>query len=163
MIEYDLLRQSSIGSQTGSVEIFGRSFHLPPISHRLRLVWHEDFPLIEEKDIIDFASYASNKSCPVITGCKARIHPYRLMYVDQDGFDAHLVDIPASIRGDRHRYPDVFSFVPALISIPPGIAAADLGNNPAAVDMYVIPSDKLLDNASLIDNLMIKTLRKQTP
>ena len=80
----------------------------------------------------------------VISGCKAKVHPYRLMYIDEEGYDSHLVDVSQSIRGNRHYYPDAFTFIPALVSIPPNVSILTL-NLSEDIDMYVMSTRKLLD------------------
>lgn len=153
---YEFIKQPAIKASRGEVHIFGKPFRLSSVSEQFRIVSHGDFPLIGEEALTDFISYSLKKGIAVISGCRARVHPYRLMVIGEDGYDTHLLDIPGPIRGDRHLYPEVFQFVPALISIPPQIWIDDIVNGRQAVDMYIMPEDKLLDKSVVTENLLIR-------
>jgi hypothetical protein len=141
-----------------TVVLFGKEFALDPVSCHFRVALHGDFPLIDEDDLNDFSEYCKDKDTITVSGCTAKVHPYRLMYIDDDGYDAHLADIPQTIRGNRHLYPQVYSFVPALVGVPPG-AKIDRGVDPEALDMFIMPETKLLDRTILCDYLLIKALQ----
>jgi hypothetical protein len=95
----------------------------------------------------------------VISGCKAKEHPYRIMYIDEQGCDIHLAEIPKSIRGNRHWYPEVYQYVPALICIPPN-TPINVINNAESFDMYIMPVEKLLDKSCLLERLSIHSLKQ---
>ena len=147
--------------RNGSINIFGKEFDLVPTSDSLRMILHEDYPMVDEKDLRDFISYSKKKKRVVISGCKAKVHPYRLMYIDEEGYDSHLVDVSQSIRGNRHYYPDAFTFIPALVSIPPNVSILTL-NLSEDIDMYVMSTRKLLDRCSLVDKLLIMSLNQSS-
>lgn len=147
--------------RSGSINIFGKEFDLIPISDSLRMILHEDYPMIDEKDVRDFISYSEKKDTVVISGCKAKVHPYRLMYIDEDGYDSHLTDVSQSVRGNRHCYPDAFNFIPALVSIPPNVSIQTLILS-EDIDMYVMSTRKLLDRCSLVEKLLILSLNQSS-
>lgn len=163
MCSIKIIKQSSLkgnGSQSSDC-IFGKEFALAPVSDNVRIVVHEDFLMITEQDISDFIAYSEKKNTIVISGCKAKVHPYRLMYIDEEGYDSHLADIPQSIRGNRQCYPEVYQFIPALISIPPKTPIRTL-DPPEDINMYVMLAKKLLDKSSLIDKLLIMSLNQSS-
>ena len=139
--------------------LFGKAFTLQERSSDPRLVVHEDFPMIDASDVRDFMAYSRNRNRIVISGCEAKVHPFRLRVVDEEGYDGPLLDIPQEIRGNRHRYPEIFQFVPALIFIPAGIPVSYSGNA-EWVEMYPMPPEKLLDASSLTDSLLIRSYKK---
>jgi hypothetical protein len=147
---------SSRAAAEVNTTIFGKGFTLQECSSEPRLVVHEDFGMIEDSDIRDFTAYSQDRNRIVISGCEAKVHPFRLMVVDEEGYDGPLFQIPQEVRGNRHRYPEVFQFVPALIFIPPGIPVS-YWRDVQWLDMYPMPSRKLLDASSLIDSLFIRS------
>ncbi|MFH1673070.1 MAG: hypothetical protein ABIF87_06565 [Pseudomonadota bacterium] len=163
MSKIEIIKQPRVKryERNGSINIFGKEFDLAPTSDNLRMILHEDYPLIDKKDLRDFISYSEKKDTIVISGCKAKVHPYRVMYIDEDGYDSHLTDIPQSVRGNRHCYPNVFNFIPAFVSIPPNISIQTFISF-EDIDMYVMPAKKLLDKSSLIDRLLIMSLHQSS-
>jgi CMP-N-acetylneuraminic acid synthetase len=159
----EIIRQAPLSEnqQREPIQIFGKSFALTPVSEKCRFIYHEDFPLIQVDDIKAFILYSSGKNKIVISGCTAEVHPYRLMLIEESGFDRNLADIPQDIRGSRHVYPEVYQFSPALIYIPPYIPTAAV-HDPDRLDMYIMPSEKLLDQSSLMDRLLISAYLKST-
>lgn len=140
-------------------QIYGKEFDLPPVSKKFQVVLHEDYPLIEKQDIDKFLNYANGRGTFVISGCKARVHPYRLMYIEETGFDNFVVDIPQSVRGNRHYYPKIYQIIPALIAIPPNTRINSIYHE-ENIDLFVMPEDKLLDKYILNDDLLIKAINK---
>lgn len=163
MSDIEIIKQEPLKEHEGDsiVEIYGKKFVLAHTSDKFRIVVHEDFPMINETDVSGFVSYSEKKDTIVISGCKAKVHPYRLMYIDADGYDSHLADISQSVRGNRQYYPEVFNFIPALVSIPPNILIQTI-DHPEDVDMYIMPAKKLLDKSSLIDKLLIMSLSQSS-
>jgi hypothetical protein len=159
MHNIDVLKQSALqrGVQPSRIRIFGKEFDQVAISDSIRIIVHEDFPMLDERDLAEFTSYSETKESFVISGRRANIHPYRLMYIDDIGYDAYYVDIPQSIRGNRHLYPEIYQFVPALISIPPKMRF-DLLSCHENLDMFVMPEEKLLDKTILNERLLISAL-----
>ncbi len=157
----EIIKQSGTAGSEGknSLNIFGKKFDLLPIAAHLRIIFHEDYPMLKSEDLRSFISYSSEKTTAIVSGCKAKVHPYRLMYIDEDGYDRHLADIPQALRGNRHCYPDVYTFVPGLIALPSGVAARDLvlAEN---IDMYIMSDIKLLDQSSLTERLLIMALKQ---
>lgn len=139
--------------------IFGKEIFLKAESDNFRVVLHEDFPMISESDLNDFVTYSIKKNKIIISGYKSKIHPYRLMYIDDDGYDHPFAKVDQEVRGCRHSYPDIYSFIPALAAIPPN-TSIDFINRHENIDMYVMPTEKLLDNSSLIDRIMIMSLKR---
>lgn len=138
-------------------DVFGKFFTLPAISNLQRIVVHLDFPLIAETDIDDFVSKSTQSTKPTISCRRVRTHPYRAMVIGEDGYDNFLAEIPQSIRGNRHLYPEVFELVPALMAIPPGF---DMNLLPLSdeIGMYEMDERKLLDKTKQIDRLLLKCL-----
>lgn len=163
MSKIEIIKQPRVKryARNGSINIFGKEFNLVPTSDSLRMILHEDYPMIDEKDLRDFISYSKTKHTVVISGCKAKVHPYRLMHIDEEGYDGHLTDISQSIRGNRHCYPDVFNFIPALVYIPPNVSIHTLKLS-EDIDMYVMSTRKLLDRCSLVDKLLIMSLNQSS-
>jgi hypothetical protein len=161
MNRFEIIRQPALIEEqcNNVVRIFGKGFSLPQTHNLFRIVLHEDFPMIDEGDLRRFVSYSVKQNAIVLSGCKAEIHPYRLMYISEKGYDECLVDIPNIIRGNRHWYPETFHFVPALISIPPNIPINSI-NNREYIKMYIMPKKKLLDNSNLLDRLLIFSLQQ---
>jgi CMP-N-acetylneuraminic acid synthetase len=157
----EIIKQSGTANpeSKGSLNIFGKKFDLLPISDHLRIILHEDYPMVKSEDLRNFTAYSKEKTAAVVSGCKAKVHPYRLMYIDKKGFDRHLANIPQALRGNRHSYPDVYTFVPALIAIPPGIAARNLLLD-ENIDMYIMPDVKLLDRSCFTEKLLIMALKQ---
>ncbi len=143
--------------RNGSIHIFGKEFNLAATSDSFRVILHEDYPIISEKDMKAFITYSVKRKAVVISGCEAKVHAYRLMYIDEEGYDRHLADILQTIRGNRHVYPELFQFVPALVSIPPNMAITALDHG-LDLDMYTMPVRKLLDKSSLTEKLLIMSL-----
>ncbi len=156
MSNVEIIKQSSLKEDKGhnSVCVFGKEFVLEPISDNFRLALHEDFPMIIREDIRDFIGYSVKKGVIVISGCIAKVHPYRLMYIDKDGYDVHFADIPQSIRGNRHFYPEIYQFIPAMVAIPPNIPISNVQRHDQ-LDMYVMPVSKLLDKTLFLERLLI--------
>jgi hypothetical protein len=160
MNRIELIQQKGISPEAGetSISLFGKGFSPVSDSKNNRIILHADFPLLNDDDLTEFIAYAKTIEKVVVSGRRANIHPYRLMYIDEKGFDAFCVDISQKIRGNRHLYPEVYQFVPALVSIPPSMnmeSALDSKN----LDMYILPEEKLLDQSILIENLLIKAIR----
>jgi hypothetical protein len=155
-----ITRQPAIeeNSFSGALSIFGKWFQLEESCNHYTIIIHDDYPMIEKKDVETFIEYAIGKTGCVISGCEARVHPYRLMYIDNSGFDAFHFDISQEIRGDRHLYPDVYSFVPALLGIPPKFPVDSISNYDR-LDMYLLPKEKLLDRAILTEALLIRAIQ----
>lgn len=144
------------GDRDAGVSLFyGKAFLLERTSNHERLIWHEDFPMIHPEDMEAFVDFASARKKSCISGCKAPVHPYRLMSIDENGYDQFLADIPQRLRGNRHCYPDVYQIVPALIFIPQRKDISSL-KNPREILLYPMPREKLLDLASPMDNLLIR-------
>ncbi len=141
--------------------IFGKQFNLDAVSEEFRIVLHADFPLIREKDLEDFILYSLKIKKVVISGCKVKVHPYRLIYIDEKGYGNHLVDIPQSIRGNRHLYPEIYQFVPAIISIPPSLPI-DNFNEKSDLDIYIMPTSKLLDRSLLVEKMLIASINESS-
>lgn len=142
-----------------SFSIFGKIFDSPPVSDDFRIIRHDDFPLISEQELQTFADYARKQKKVVITGCPARVHPYRLKYVDQQGFSNFFYEVDQAVRGNRHYYPEVFSFVPAIVAIPAGV---DIHEIPAAtMVMYQLHSDKLLNLSLPLERLQIGQINQE--
>lgn len=134
--------------------------YLPLISKTFQVIRNTDYPILSQQDIDKFTQYATEKNKFVISGCEARVHPYRLMKVDKDGYDDFLLEIPQEIRGSRQRYPMVYQFVPALIAIPENVRIEAIFD-PSSVDMFVMPQNSLLDKTALLDRLLIKSMENE--
>jgi len=157
MNRIELLHQKAAPpeAEAKTINLFGKMFTSLCDSKNTRIILHADFPLLNDHDLTEFIAYAKTNKKVVISGRRARIHPYRLMYIDEEGYDAFCIDVPQEIRGNRHLYPKIYQFVPALVSIPPHLnleSALDSKN----LDMYLFPEDKLLDQSNLIEWLQIR-------
>jgi hypothetical protein len=159
-MKIEIRKQTAIEAEkySDALPIFGKYFRLEKLFGQHCIIIHEDYPLINENDIEQFVAYAIEKTVCVISGCRANIHPYRLMYIDDTGHDAFCVNVPQSIRGNRHLYPEIYQFVPALISIPPKMRLNSLSCY-QNFDMFVMPGKKFLDQSLLTERLLIKVLK----
>ena len=104
-----------------------------------------NFPLIKEEDYLKFQKYCHGKSKIIMTGSKTAVHPYRLKFIDQNGYSRFLYRVSRDIRGNRQSYPDVFSFSPAMFFIPAGTDFHKI--NFKEVEMYEIERSKLIDKS----------------
>ena len=137
------------------VTVFGKAFCLENVSPVPRVVWHQDFPLILGEDMTAFFRQAHGHGGIVVSTRCASPHPYHLM-TERNGEVDFLFKVPQSIRGFRQNYPEVFSFVPALVYIPAGQAASRLAD-PRHFAPCMMAADKLLDKTRLLDWLEIQS------
>ena len=149
----DFNNNVAISQEKNSLSIFNKTFTEPPVSDKFRIIKHPDFPLLNQEEVQTFADYAKKQNKIVMTGCPARVHPYRLKYVNQQGFSDFFYEVDQAIRGNRHLYPYVFSFVPAMIAIPAGIDIQ--AESAAEMLMYKLPADRLLDLSIPLERLLI--------
>ena len=136
------------------IELFGKYFDEPRFSKSHRILIHPDYPVLNRRLIDEFTTFAFQHNRTTITGCKAKIHPYRMRYINPNGYSDFLYRIDQSVRGDRHLYPDVYSFVPAMVSIPPGHDCLDI--RPESLLMYKVEKHCLLDQTDIVDRLSIQ-------
>lgn len=139
------------------VSLFSKIFYLHEKSESVRIIIHEDFPLIKDSHLDEFIAFATKIDKIVVSGCEVTVHPYRLIFIDEKGFGLPLVNIPQSIRGSRQLYPKVFNFIPALIAIPPN-TSLDLLQYTENFVIYLLPKNILLDKSLIIERLLIKRL-----
>ena len=160
----EILKQPSLlrTEKNNCLQICGKAFDIAPHADTFRFVRHEDYPLINDLDVAAFISYATKRKALVISGCKARIHPYRIMYIDEAGYGENLVDIPQSIRGNRHLYPEIYEFVPALIGLPPRQTVDRLLKDGAGCEIYLMPEEKLLDCSNSLERLLIQSILEKS-
>jgi hypothetical protein len=156
----DVIRYSSdCKNQEGElVEIFGKFYGIPAVSNAFRIIVHPDFPMVTQEDIENFISASTRSEHPTVSCRKVRVHPYRLMVIGDNGYDDFFIDIPKSIRGNRHLYPDVFECMPALVSIPPNFHAQSLQLSDR-LGMYEMDEKKLLDKSKPLDRLLLNSLK----
>jgi len=123
------------------------------------VIVHEAFPQIDEDDICDFLNYTAEKDHIIVSGCIADVHPYRLMYIDEQGFAEPYADIPQKIRGNRHLYPEVYQHIPALVYVPAGITFGpqSINNN---MDIYVMNRETLYDITVFPDFLYLNKYKQ---
>jgi hypothetical protein len=168
-----ILRQRSLPLQADGflLDLFGKRFLPRPAEDVWRIVIHEDFPLIGERDAEEFARFAQAAQAPR-TGVRwalsarpvpVQSHPYRQLCLGPDGRERHVHDVAQDVRGDRHRYPPAWEIVPALVAIPPGMALAGGPDPVVSVDLgpvalYVLPGPKLLDRTRLLDRIRLASL-----
>lgn len=135
--------------------LFGKSMPVLAASNQYRVVVHDHYPMITQADIGHFIDYVIIQKALVVSACEAEVHPYRILTADADGRQAFLVDVPQGVRGDRHQYPDVFSFRPALIGIPPGFGLDD-SLPKRTIKLCIFPREKLLDRTNRLEALMVE-------
>ncbi len=138
----------------GDFIFFGKMFNRL-LNHSGCVIVHESFPEIDENNICDFLNYTSEKEHIVVSGCIADVHPYRLMYIDENGFAEPYADIPQKIRGNRHLYPEVYQFIPAFVYVPCGVIFGSESMNDN-MDIYVMNREKLYDKTVFPDYLYLK-------
>ena len=122
------------------------------------IIVHEDFPMITEDDIDAFIHHCRGSEKIVVSGRNVEPHPYRLLFIDQEGFFKPVVKIPQSIRGNRHFYPDVYQVVPALLFLPEGTTIKDLIEM-SMPDIFLLEKDKLLDKTCFPDSLFLTRMK----
>jgi hypothetical protein len=156
-----MLRQPGLPAQAdgGRLDLFGKRFGLRPVEDAWRIVVHEDYPLIGADDAEAFARFALDRGCLSFSArlVPVQAHPYRLLRQDPDGRERHVHAAPPDVRGDRHRYPEVWEIVPALVAIPPGrsvLRDLDLG----LVALCGLFGPRLLDRTLLLDRIRLAAL-----
>ena len=154
-----ILRQNADGLPLSDncITLFSKAFSINDTACQT-IVVHEDFPQITGDDIDAFGSFCDGSKKVVVSGCKAVLHPYRLIYANDDGFCRPLVNIPQSIRGNRHLYPDVLQIIPALLFIPQGIRPDDLTYD-FSPGIYIMDEKKLLDKTRFPDSLYLTRMK----
>ncbi len=143
--------------EPGECSLLGKRFRVEPVAAMHRIVMHQDYSLIGPAEIDGFTTCALQRYGVVVSGCRCRVHPYRLMCIDEEGYDRFLLDVPQSIRGARQRYPELWSFVPALISVPPGTPFPRDASLKCA-QMHPLPEPCLLDRAVPLEGLRIRAV-----
>lgn len=123
-----------------------------------KIIVHEDFPMITDDDIDAFIYHCRGRKKIVVSGRIVEPHPYRLLFIDPEGFFKPVVKIPQSIRGNRHFYPDVYQVVPALLFLPEGITIKDLIEM-VMPEIYILEKDKLLDKTCFPDSLFLTRMK----
>lgn len=142
------------------LHLFGKSFDIEPVSARLRVLRHRHYPLVGPDEIAAFAAFASQAGVCVITGAPATVHPYRLLTCDEGMCGRFALQVSPQVRGNRHLYPCVYSFVPALVAVPAGVDAAAL-SRPGEALLYPLPRDVLLDGSDVLDALRLAALEQE--
>lgn len=161
-MQTDIIRYSYEKVKTGAApyKLFGKLFVIEDISLACRVIVNADYPMINDMDIRCFALYGKEKGDYVISGCEARIHPFRLITLTQEGLTSYICDVPQSTRGNRHEYPVVYQFIPALVYIPAERAFPDIVKGDTTAALYKLPEEKLLDVTYFLDELMIKKMHQ---
>ena len=160
----EILRQPSLKGEEKKrrLNIFGKAFDIAVSSDTFRIIVHEDYRLISDREVAAFIAYAQKKEALVISGCKARVHPYRIMFIDSAGYGENLIDIPQSVRGNRHRYPEVYEIIPALVGVPPHQTVDRQLKDGTGFEIYVMPEEKLLDCSKLLEGLLIQSILEKS-
>lgn len=140
-------------TQEAGQNLFGKYFTEMGVRNTEQYVKHPDFPLVSESDFAQFKEYCHGKTKMVVSGAKSSVHPYRLRFIDSGGYSRFLYDVEMSIRGYRQSYPEVFSFVPAMVFIPAGIDCSLIDVND--VEMYEVETFKTLDSTLFPDGAVI--------
>lgn len=140
-------------AECGWVRLFAKWFPVQATQTATVRV-HEDYPNITEDDIREFIRFCEGKTSPVVSGCRAEIHPYRLLYVTPEGFFKPYAVVPKDIRGNRHLYPEVYRAVPALIYFPPGMSP-EIFDSGVLPHIYAMEKEKLLDKTRFPDRLFL--------
>lgn len=146
------------GGSTGrcgdiALTVFGKTFVLDDLSPVPRVVWHPDFAMITPEDMAALYDHAKGQDAIVMTARRACPHPYRLL-TENGGKMEYVFAVDQRVRGFRQKYPEVLSFVPALLYIPPHVAAARLAD-PETFTPFLMAEEKLLDKTRLLDLLAI--------
>jgi hypothetical protein len=136
------------------ITVYSKQFSYKP-SEMGRVMVHGDYPMITAEDIRTFARFCMNRTKPVVSGCPAEIHPYRLIVETEEGFIRPYYDVPQSVRGNRHLYPVVFQVLPALLYVPPGTGPEMLLKG-CAPYIYAMEKRKLLDRTLFPDVLFLE-------
>lgn len=134
---------------------FGKRFPSLTVSDCQRTLIVQDYPLITPEIVTAFESCSLNSPCIVVSACLCDVHPYRLMKVDDRGYESFVLDIHRDIRGSRQKYPAVYSIKPALISIPPGFSLS-APPEPDQLDLFILDRDVLFDRTRPLESLMMK-------
>ena len=152
-VVHRIVYPSAVKERSGrEYALFGKPFVLEEVSDIHRIIVHEDFSLLTETELDAFEAFAVKSNRIALSGCIVQSHPYRLMCRMLSGKIDYLFTVPASIRGHRQAYPDLYQFVPALISIPPGVSAEGL-RMPETCLIYELPATQLLDQSELLPRL----------
>ena len=138
------------------IDIFGKLFDIDESAGWPRFLRHSDYTNICKEDVCNFMEYARSSEKIVITGTESVVHPYRLKYVDLNGFEREFVKVDKKVRGDRHLYNKVYSFRPAMVWIPAGMSIKEFLQNPQKLSCYLLREEKLFDRSNLLDRLLIR-------
>lgn len=133
---------------------FGKRFPALKVSDQHRILIVQDYPLISPEIITAFESCSLTRQCIVVSACLCDVHPYRLMKVDERGYESFVLDIHRDIRGSRQKYPVIYSIKPALISIPPGFFLS-AQPEPDQLDLFILDRDVLFDQTRPLESLWI--------
>lgn len=153
---YPLPENSESSKINGAVVgcyICGKRFEQMKISNKDKYYKHKDFCIVSEAEFSQFKDYCKRGKKPIITGSKSIVHPYRLRFIDNRGYSRFLYDVEMEVRGNRQSYPDVFSFVPAMVYIPGGFDPRSV--NLQHVEMFEMDSSKLIDSSVFPDGVVI--------
>lgn len=122
---------------------------------------HPDFPLVTDRDAEALEALARRTGRVAVTGraVPGQSHPYRLLRPAREPYLEYAADVPQRIRGRRQSYPQVHSFVSALVALPPGVSAEAL-LRPEAFVMLPLPEERLLDRSLPAEALHIRLLRQ---
>lgn len=144
---------------------FGKRFPPTPSgSHPIILV-HTDYPMVTENLIRLFEAEVRGRPHVVVTGSSVFVHPYRLMKLDINGHQRYLFDIKNEIRGNRHLYPKIVSFRPALVYLPAGVSfeeyARSVCKQGELPELYPMAQGVLLDHTIFLEALLIRALSRE--
>ncbi len=137
---------------------FGKRFPVIPASDRHRILIHQDYPWAALKHRADFELHALECRKIVVSACLCDVHPYRLMKVDKNGAEGYALEIERKIRGNRQKYPRVYSVKPALVSLPPGFDFKEAPGDDMT-DLFIMDRDSLLDKTKTLENLLMDLRR----
>lgn len=164
--EKSCLIRRVVGTSSDRSELFfGKRFTpTPSESHPIILV-HTDYPMVTENLIRHFEAAVRGRTHVIVTGSTVSVHPYRLMKLDKDGHQHYLFDIQHEIRGNRHLYPKIISFRPALVYLPAGVSLKEYARSVCKQgelpELYPMDQTVLLDHTIFLEALMIRALSRE--
>lgn len=144
-----------------AITVQGKTFVVPAPCTVHVVLQHDDYPLVTDQDVRDFRAFCRGQDRPVVSARQAFPHPYRLLTLDGQGAVGYLMDVPTTVRNNRHLYPAVFNIVPALVFLPAGWEASAL-SEPCRCRLYEMPAEKLLDRTHEADAMLLDYILHDT-
>lgn len=142
------------------VELFGKLFPVATLRGG-GVLRHADYPLTTDRDAEVLEDLARRTGRVAVSGraVSGQSHPYRLLRLAAEPCLEYAADVPQAIRGRRQSYPQVYTYVPGLLALPPGVGLEAL-LRPHEFLLLPLPEQRLLDQSNSLEALFIRLVRQ---